>query len=271
MADSNNHTIEDTAVVAYSVLAQFIPDTVLIQLLGANHDYYQIKPIGKIEKQNEIYLLLNFNHNKKTILITFLFDKKYKFLAALELFNNKKDDGYKHSVNITSEPTFLLTKEKTSTDNHFYYTKNGYAFNDDTNGFILVVNDSNEDAGKANEIVNPIDTLLQKNKFSGDYKQDKKNFISVRDGKNENEYEFFIHFEKDGGDCTGELKGEMNMVEKNKTVYHETGDPCVIDFTFSNSNVYVKEEGSCGNHRGIKCYFDDTYDKKKTLKDDEKK
>jgi hypothetical protein len=271
VADSNNHSIEDTGIIAYPVFKQFVPDSVLTQLLGNNSIQYQIKPVGKIEKSEEIYLLANFIHNKRTILITFLFDKKYHFLSALELFNNKKDDGYKHSVSITSEPTFLLSKEKITSDNHFLYTKNGYAYNDDVKGFILVVNDSNEDASKVNDIVNPIDTLPQRNKFSGDYAEDKKNFISVRDGKNANDYNFFIHFEKEDATCVGEIKGEMTTTDKNKTIYHETGDPCVIDFIFSSSDVYVKEEGSCGNHRGIKCYYDDTFTKRKSLKFDEKK
>jgi hypothetical protein len=270
VADSNNHTIEDTTVIAYNVLSQFIPDSAVEKIIGKNKDHYQIKPVGKIEKENEIYLLVNFDHNKKTILVTFLFDKKFRFLAALELFSNGKDDGYKHSVSINNEPTFLLTREKTNSDNHYYYTKNGYAYNKDVNGFILVVNDSNEDPVRQNEIVNPIDTLPHKNKFSGDYAQDKKDFISIRDGKNANDYIFFIHFEKDEGACNGELKGEMTTVSKNKTVYRENGDPCIIDFTFDESSVYVKEEGSCGNHRGIKCYFDDSYEKKK-LKRNEKK
>ncbi len=266
VADSNNHSIEDTTVLSYSVLTQFVPDTILAKLIGENNDnYYEIKPIGKIEKQNEIYLLINFNHNKKTTLVTFLFDKKYRFIAALELFNNKKNDGYKHSVSITNEPTFLLSREKT-TDNHYYYTKNGYAFNKDANGFILVVNDSNEDADKADDIVNPIDTLPRKNKFSGDYAQDKKNFISIRDGKNSGDYIFFVHFEKDGGQCDGELKGEMKTVATDKTIYQQPDDPCVIDFSFESKSVYIKEEGSCGNHRGIKCYFDDTYGKVSSLK-----
>jgi hypothetical protein len=128
-----------------------------------------------------------------------------------------------------------------------------------------VVNDSNEDLRRLNEIINPIDTLPRKNKLSGDYAADKRNFIAVRDGNNQSKYSFFIHFEKDGN-CIGELKGDMTMRDATHGYYRQSGDPCVIDFTFGSKSITVKEEGNCGNHRGIKCFFDDSYRKKKEPK-----
>ncbi len=270
-ADSNIHKIADTTTISYTVFSQFVPDSILQKLIGKNTEEYVIDPVGKIEKAEEIYILANFNRNKRTFLITFLFDKKHRFLSAIELLNSAKDDGYKHSVSINGEPTFLLTREKTTSNNHYFYTKNAYAYSKDAKGFILVVNDSNEDVAKINEIINPIDTLPHRNKFSGDYAQDKRNFISIRDGENANDYVFFIHFEKNNAQCNGELKGEMKTIAKNKAVYSENGDPCVINFTFDDASVYVKEEGSCGNHRGITCYFDDTYQKVKSKKKLKKK
>ena len=76
----------------------------------------------------------------------------------------------------------------------------------------------------------------------------------------------FIHFEKEKGGCIGELKGEINMTDANNGVYQESGDPCVIRFKFSMKNIVVKEEGNCGNYRGITCPFDFTFKKKKSLK-----
>ena len=54
---------------------------------------------------------------------------------------------------------------------------------------------------------------------------------------------------------TGETTGQ----------YANTGDPCGLAFTFKGSEVIVKENGSCGNYRDIKCFFNDTYTKKKEL------
>ena len=126
----------------------------------------------------------------------------------------------------------------------------------------MVINDSNEDPRKSN-VINPIDTLPRKNKYSGDYVQDKKNFISLRDSKKPNMYAFFVHFEKNEASCTGELKGEMKMKNTTTAQYTGNGDPCVIDFKFEGNEIVVKEQGSRGNHRGIKCFFDDPFVKKK--------
>lgn len=265
-ADTNLLRKADTLNISLPVFSQFVPDSALQKITAKNNKKVTIHPIGKIEKENELYLLTNFTQNKKTKLVAFAFDKNKKFKSSIELVSNKNDDGYVHSVAINKEPTFMVSKEKYTPDNQLQYTRQGFAFNTDAGAFLVVVNDSNEDLKKLSEILNPLDTLPRKNKFSADYAQDKKNFISVRDGKNSAHYLFFIHFEKNDGTCTGELKGGLTMVSETKAVFKESGDPCVIDFSFGNSSITVKEQGSCGNHRGIKCYFNDTYNKKKEPK-----
>ncbi|MGI8952141.1 MAG: hypothetical protein ACR2FN_11215 [Chitinophagaceae bacterium] len=263
VADTNiSKIITDTVTISHKVFQQFVPDSILENFTGNQINNLIINSVGKIEKGNELYLLTKFTQGKKIILLCFLFDRKYHFIAALELLNNKSGDNYIHSVNINNEPTFLVSREKTTANNQTFYTKNGYAFNKDAGGFIIVINDSNEDVSKLNNIINPIDSFPKKNKYSGNYVQNKKNFISLRDGKNALVYNFFIHFEKDD-ECIGELKGEMRLTSANKAIYQQSGDACVIDFEFENKSITVKEEGNCGNHRGIKCYFDDTYKKRK--------
>jgi hypothetical protein len=266
IADTNLMKQSDTTTISAAVFTQFVPDTVILNALGRNALQAAIQPVGKFEKENEIYLLANFIINKKIILETFVFNKKNKYLSHLELLKQGgDDDNYIHSVSITSEPTFIISREKINKQNELVYTRNGYAFNNSANNFIKVVNDSNEDLKRLSEIINPIDTFPRKNKLSGDYAEDKKNFISVRDGSNTSKYVFFIHFEKDDN-CIGELKGDMTMRDATHAFYKQSGDPCVIDFTFGTKGIAVKEEGNCGNHRGIKCFFDDTYKKKKETK-----
>ena len=114
-------------------------------------------------------------------------------------------------------------------------------------------------------ILNPIDTLPTLNTFSGDYARDKKNFISLRDFGNTNKYQFFLHFEKKEGTCVGELKGLLNF-NKNQATYSEKGDPCTIQFTITGNIIKIKEDGNCGNHRNMTCYFNDSYDKKRKAK-----
>jgi hypothetical protein len=264
VADTSIKKIGDSTLISYDVLKQFIPDSAL-QTLGAKKtENLKIHPIGKIENENEIYLLVTVTDGKRSSLITYLFDKKEHYLNHLALLNSQTNDDYVHSVNINTEPTFLLTREKTEHD-VYKYSKNGYAYSKENKGFVEMINDSNEDEKKNNEIINPIDTLPGTNKYSGDYVLDKKNFISIRNGNSVKSYHFFIHFEKVKGNdaCTGELKGTMTMVDETKAVFQQNGDPCVIDFAFKGNTVDVKERGSCGNHRGMTCLFNDSYKKKK--------
>lgn len=262
VADTNMMKVADTTLISYVVFKQFIPDSALQTLAAKKPENLKIHPVGKIESGDEIYLLVTVTDGKKTLLVTYLFDKSKHYINHLVLLNNQTNDDYIHSVNINPEPTFLVIREK-SKNNKYSYTKKGFAYSKENKGFVEVINDSNEDE-KNNEVVNPIDTLAKKAKYSGDYVKDKKNFISVRDGSSARTYLFFIHFEgeKDNGACTGELKGKMTMVEENKAVFQQNGDPCVIDFTFKNNTIQVKEHGSCGNYRGMTCMFDDSYKKK---------
>lgn len=266
IADTGIMRITDTTVISYKVFTQFVPDTVLSSLFSKNAVKNVIKPVGKIEKENAIYLIANFTQNKKAVLAAFLFDTKNKYISRIELLKQQNADGYAHNVSITNEPTFIMSREKTNSAGDYAYTRNGYAYSNETKNFIAVLNDTNEDTKRNNTIINPIDSMPAKNKYSGDYAGDKKNFISLRDGTNANSYLFFIHFEKNDGDCTGELKAAMKMTDATHAIFQESGDPCVIDFSFSGKNIIIKEQGNCGNHRGIKCFFDDAYTKKKAAK-----
>lgn len=264
VADTNINKVSDTLTIGYKALLQFFPDSAVAPVVG-NSKKVVIHPVGIIEKDKEKYLLLNFNTGKKqTKLAVFVTDEKNRFLGSKELLNTNHNDGYLHSVSINREPTFLISKEKVGKDNAIQYSRTGWVYNS-AGIFMVVINDSNEDPKKM-VVINPIDTLPRKNKYSGDYVQDKKNYISIRDTHKPDVYQFFIHFEKNEGGCTGELKGEMKFRSPNTAVFTENGDPCVIDFTFSGNEITVKEQGSCGNHRGIKCYFDDTFVKKKEPK-----
>ena len=262
-ADTNITKIADTTRIGIKVLQQFIPDTVITKHLNITAKT-AIHPVGRIEKETEIYLLITTNTNKKIELSTFVLDKKNKFLAFKQLLSNAAKDDYLHSVVINKEPTFSINKERMDKEKQLLqYTRIGWAFTPSTGMFMNVVNETNEDEKRNNTVINPIDTLPRKNKYSGNYVQDNKNFISLRDGKTPNSYLFFIHFEKNEGSCIGELKGELQMKAPNKGIYTANGDPCVMDFSFNGNEITVKEQGSCGNYRGIKCFFNDSYTKKK--------
>jgi hypothetical protein len=269
-SDTNiNKLSTDSIEIGRKAFIQFVPDTALNKIIGKNKEV-TITPVGRIEKQKEDYLLATFNTNKKTSLAVFVFNKEHKFLAYQYLLSDKNNDEYSHFVSINKEPTFLINREKLNADKQLQFTRVGWVYVSGAN-FMVVINDGNEDTKKNETIINPIDTLPRKNKLSGDYVQNKKNFISIRDSKKTNYYFFFIHFEKKEENCTGELKGELKMKDATHAIYSEGGDPCVIDFYFEGNEVVVKEKGSCGNRRGMNCFFDDTYIKKKETKTQKKK
>lgn len=261
IADTALQHFADTFAISKTVFTQFIPDSVLVAVSETLKGNIIIHPAGIIHRKEQDFLLATFSSNKKINLAVFALDDKHKFLTASSILNNTRNDKYNHTVTITEEPTFILKKEKFAGDNTSLYSRNGFAYNVTTNSFTQVLHDSNEDTAKNNEVINPIDTLPSTNKFSGDYIADKKNFISVRNGKNATSYMFFIHFEKTS-DCTGELKGTMTLTDEKNAVFTENGDPCVINFKFSNNSINIKEQGNCGNHRGITCPFNFTFKKK---------
>ncbi len=266
-ADTNFTKFSDTLTIGYKAFIQFIPDSALHTTTASSHNI-TIHPVGKIEKEKEIYLLATISFHKKNQLLVFVLNKKYNYLSSKTLLYNINNDNYSHSVNINKEPTFLISQEKTNSDKQLLFTRIGWVYNN--KNFMVVINDGNEDPAKT-AIIDPIDTLPKKNKYSGNYIINNRNFVSVRDGKNLNTYGFFIHFEKNEGACTGELKGILQLKTATKGIYQENGDPCVIDFIFTKNELTVKEKGSCGNRRGMNCFFDDTYTKRKEIKSVHKK
>lgn len=264
-ADTDINKIADTTVISYFVMKQFVPDSVMLKIAGKDSASTEIHPVGKITQKTENYLLANVSIKNNTSLIAFLFDtKENKYLSSIELLKNKYTDGYQHELSITSEPTFMLSRQKFNKSRELVYTRNGFAYNTAANEFMKVVNDSNEGGG-SDSIINPIDTLASTFKYSGDYVKNKRNFISLRDGASSGKYIFFIHFENSSG-CEGELKGILQMTDEKHGLYTENGDICVIDFILSENSIKVKEQNNCGNHRGIQCYFNDSYTRVKTKK-----
>jgi len=275
-SDSNINENADTTTISKSVISQFIPDTVLNSLVNSNNKFL-VHPVGRIEKEKEIYLVFNIVQKKQIQQVIAVFKKSNTFLAAKLLINNTAylEDGYRHSVNINKEPTFLISKERINAQTkQIQLFREAWVYNS-AGIFMVVLNDTNEDPKKIDEIINPIDTLPRKNKLSGEYgernRESSRSFLSIRDGKAKNSYLFFIHFEKKDGACIGELKGIIQMKDEQHGVYSQGGDPCAIDFLIEGNSINVKEKGSCGNRRGMECLFDDTFTKKKEPKKDKHK
>jgi hypothetical protein len=175
------------------------------------------------------------------------------------------EPGISGQAGMDSKYTIAITHQRKTTGGLVLFRKDTYVFNE-AGVFTLIMTESNETSHKPVPVYDPIDTLSRKHKFTGDYVQDKRNFITVRDGKDNSRLLFFVHFEKDEGSCKGELKGEAKFISANVARYRANGDPCTVDFTFGVTGVTMKEVEGCGNHRDIKCFFEGYYSKRKEPK-----
>ena len=250
----------DASVINYKIFTRLVPDSVLTRYFG-KEARPRLYAVGKVKvPQNETYLFVKAVNAGRKVLYVVCFDKKNKFAAARPVIYSDNEPGISGQVIMDAKYTLTLLHQRKGAEGQLFYKKDAYIFNEET-GFLLILTESNEAKTKIPPIYNPIDTLAHKHKFTGDYSQDKRNIISVRDGKDPSRILFFVHFEKDEGACKGELKGEAKFISASTARFHSNGDPCTVDFIFNPSGVTMKEQEGCGNHRDIKCFFEGYYER----------
>ncbi len=247
--------------LSLGVLSQFLPDSVFqSHMKGFKGRYFAT---GKVSvKKAESYLFLKLLSAGRKSLYVLVFDKDGKFSTLMSLAQGGDDTPANYYAQLDAKYTLTVQRDRKESGSTKVYRKSVYVYNADA-GFTLIMKEGNEEKRGPVAVYNPIDTLPRKHRFTGDYVTDKQNFISVRDGRNNSLVRFFVHFEKDKGECKGELKGEAKFTAPNVVRYSAAGDPCSVSFTFTDKNVTMKELEGCGNHRDIRCYFDGVYAKKK--------
>ena len=249
----------DSLLIGLKVLHQFVPDSVLAKDFGKAVNT-KVYPIGRVkEKNSETYLFFRALNGSKRIGYLACFDKDKKFVKAMPFVRTDQDKSSSSYGSLDSKFQITTYNERKQGDNTVF-KRNVYIYNAAAADFTLILTEPNEELIEA--IINPIDTLPRKHKWSADYVKDKKNFVSTRDSKRPNELLFFVHFEKDNGECKGELKGALKVVSNTKAAFKDGGGPCTIDFDFGGNTVSMKEIGGCGNYRDIKCFFEGVYKKK---------
>lgn len=252
----------DSFRIADKLIRQFIPDTLY------KRDFKGTKPtfygIGKATDNNgDYYVFIRVHSSTKKMAYVLCFDQEKQFKAGTSLLASSKKKDVRFEGGLDRKFIIYKNSYRNAKDGQYYYTRNAYVYN--TAGtFTLILKESN-DIPEEEDVYNPLDTLSMKMKFTGDYMLDKKNFVSIRDGAKPGKLLFFIHFEKPG-DCIGELKGALNMVDSKKGIYAESGDPCSLELQFNANSVAIKEIKGCGNYRGIKCFFDGNYPKRTSKK-----
>jgi len=259
----------DSLEIGLATFTKFIPDSIFKKEFGKSAHPKLYALAATAEKGKEKYLFTEAITGSKRVAYLACFTKDDKFLKAMPLVRT----GFEHysSAYGLLDSKFQITTyhETKKAGGDVSFKRNIYFYDRNSNGFTLIVTEPNEDI--IQEVINPIDTLPARSKFAGDYVQNAKNFISVRDGRNASEIIFFVHFEKDNGECTGELKGTARFVKPGIAIYNKGDNPCVLELTFSGSKATMKEKGGCGSYRDIKCFFEGSFWKKKKTERGKKK
>jgi hypothetical protein len=255
----------DSLLIGNKIFTQIVGDTVLKRVFGSKGKP-KIYPIGRVPvKKAETYLFIKAVSGDKRAAYILTFDKDNKFTASLPLLVLDSDPQTSQTAGMDGRYTISQNRQRKKADGSSIYRREAYVYNS-AGVYTLILTESNDDVVATTDIVNPLDTFSRKQKYSGDYVQDKRNMISVRDGKNSKTMRFFVHFEKDKGACRGELRGEAIYTQPNIAVYRESGDPCVLQFSFTANSVSMKEVEGCGNYRDIKCFFEGSFPRKKEPK-----
>jgi len=255
---------KDSLLISHKIFSQFVPDSVLGKVYGKSAKP-KIYALGKAEVPGaESYLFVKTVSSDKKAFFILCFDKKQQFIAALPALRPDNNKATLQSVVMDKKFTITKTVQLKNPDGSSSEGRDVYVLNADAKSFMLIMTDALVD--KLTELINPIDTLPRKHKLSADYTNGKLNLVSVRDGRRADRISFFIHFEKNNGACTGELKGEAMIRSANTAEYRQDGDPCILQFIFTSTSVRLKEVEGCGSRRGLNCSFDGSFARKKYVK-----
>ena len=254
----------DSLIISYKVFTQFIPDSLLSFVYGKGVKP-QIYAMGKVAGNNKVvYLFVKTASGEKKTAFVLCFDNKRKFIAGMPVMRIDKDVLTMQSAGLDKSFSIIKTMQRKNKDGTVNEGKDVYVLSEEEGRFALILTDPLDD--KVPELINPIDTLSRKNKLSADYVINKKNLVSIRDGRKSDRLLFFIHFEKNNGECSGELKGEALFKSPKMAEYHASGNLCAVRFSFTTSSVTIQEIDACGSYRGVRCFFEGTYPRKKETK-----
>lgn len=254
----------DTATIGSKIFTSFVSDTVLTRQFGKKGKP-KLYALGRATvKEGETYLFTEAVAGAKKVDYILVFDKDNKFITSMPLVLPRDNQYLSQSAQMDANYTLTLIRRRKSADGKIAYKKDAYVYNS-AGVFTLILTESNDVVNAVQAVINPIDTLPRKHKLSGDYIIDSRNLVSIRDGRKSGTILFFIHFEKDKGNCKGELKGEA-VLAGTKAVFRQSSGPCAIEFNFTTNKVNIKETGPCGTFRDIKCFFEGSFVKKKSKK-----
>ena len=257
---------KSTLALDLNTFEKYIPDSVWKKDFGKNASP-KFFALGRAkEKEKETYLFTEVTAGNKRIAYLACFSNDNKFLKAMPLLKTGFERYTSAYGMLDSKFQITTYRETKKSPEEILFKRNIYFYDRNGDYFTLIVTEPNEDI--IEDVMNPIDTMAATHKYSGDYVENAKNFISIRDGKNASEMVFFVHFEKDDAKCNGELKGSARFISPTVAQFVKSDNPCSLEFTFTTSGnkVTMKENGRCGTYRDIQCFFNGSYSKKKAAK-----
>lgn len=248
---------KDTDTLPSSFVQPLISDSLKNLVKGGQKLVYV--PLSKFEKAGaETYFVVKAVGGLKKAAFVLVFDKEGQFSSALPFLVVDNDPETTQTSSIDKSFSIARSRIRKKGVEILGEGKDVFVYDAASKSFSWVVTDPLDEG----ELINPIDTLGRTHKLTGDYVKDKKNIVSIRDGRHPNQLILFVHM--DNGDCKGELKGDLIITSSTTAVYRQAGDPCILQVSFSGNIVSLKEQQGCGNYRGIDCAFSGTFTKKKT-------
>jgi len=218
-------------------------------------------PLWKIEgATEEDYFIIKAQTSRKKAALLMVFDKDHQSKAGFSFLVPDDDPTTIQTSFIDKAYSISKSTIKKNQNGGISEGKDVYVYDRASKNFTLVMTDPLEE--REPELINPIDTLSKKHKLAGDYVKDKRNIVSIRDGRKQNLLTVFIHIEK-GTDCIGEIKGDATISSPTTAIYQQAGDPCVLQLNFTSSSVRLTELDGCGSRRGLDCKFDGSFARKK--------
>jgi hypothetical protein len=251
----------DTTSLPAQTISPLLPDTLKEQVFGKTTGI-KFTPLVKLpSKDGKEYFIIKGTAGSRKAALLMVFDDEGTYGATLPFL--VADAKSTTSQSTLLDKSYVVTKSTTLREEGEIAGEGRevLAYDAAENRFSLIMTDLLSDDPAV--LINPIDTFPKTHRLAGDYFLNKKNLVSVRDGRYNNQILVYIHTEKSGGDCKGQLKGEFILTSSTTAVYRQGGDPCILGLTFSGNSVSINEERGCGNYRELDCPFAGKFTRKK--------
>ena len=250
----------DTTTLRTPVATAFLPDSIKNNYFGQKAKI-KYSPLAKFDGKEETYYVVKATAGSKKAAALVLFDKENNFLASYPFLMPDANPNTSQTSTLDKSLTVTRTIVERSGAELIGEGKEVVAYDASERKFSLILEDLlNENL---TEIISPIDTFPKTHRLAGDYRIDKKNLVSIRDGRYPNQLLVYIHTENKAGDCKGEMRGEFLITSTTTATFRQGGDPCVLNLNFKGNTVSISEQTGCGNYRGLDCPLTGIFTKKK--------